>query len=1081
MHRICLVLLAICLQANDIRISEGMSNPQGSEYENEFIEIFNAGDHVMQINGWILSDGNGVDTISHLSGPIGVQADRYALIVDPGYDFLSGPYPGVLNDSLSIYTISTDASFGSGGLSNAGESVIIRSPDSTISSVMSWSSSTTNGYSWERVSVATVDSLSSWEQSLDINGTPGYRNSVTPPLINLSLLGIEIEPGVVDELVNIIITLKNEGEHEIPNFSISIYRDEDQNGEKGAGEWETSIQENSVLSSQEVMEFHISLFPLVPGVHQLEVRVFTENDEVSVDDSLRFEVMGSYPTNIISITEVMYSPFSDQQGEWVEIQNRSGEAVSLQGWTFSDANQTRHLIADSLLYMDSFEYLTLCASSNITNYFGLELDQVLELSSWPALNSSSDSVRLFDATGHRVASIYYRGSWGESATTLERRHPDSHPHEEINWAASAHTDGGTPSRMNTRHLLPVDIQIDQIVVETSSTIGPAQAQVCVGFQNLGIDTLYLLELESDADIYWSGALPSYELDSLIFTSSMLWPGYNEIPIRIIHDDEILADTSVQVVLGFQPDQIAINEIHYLPHEDQVEFLEFINTSSNEIDLKGWSYMDRSGAEGEVMSSFLIQPDSLFLWTGDANRLGDWAPSSASISELSSWPSLNNSSDSIIVRDPLGHRMLAIDYLTPANSEIGKSLERLALWKAQELESSWSICHDPIGITPGRQNSVLIPPQNLAVQDLVLLDSILWKNTVFSIKLPVANAGISQAVGAQLNIRLHHNDTQIEDWTEILPPIEAGDTLISEIDLISESSGWIIIEAEVQYNGDELYDDNIIVQRVYISGDASPLVINEIMPLPVIDQNEWIEIYNRSAETVNMLGWFIADNSGSAISISDTSIRLERNSYLVIGNDLGLAPNLHGGDYLGIPHFPTLNNSDESLTLSDPQRISMDEMSYSADAALVQGRSLERIRPQVSGQDTRNWSVCIDGFGSTPGVENSLYLDVLTSELFVELEPNPFSPNGDGHADQVVIQYELPFEHGLMSVMVFDMAGRKIAEPVQINPVSHRGHVFWDGEANYGGKAVTGLYIMKLLFDDQAGKVWSDLQKVYLIR
>ena len=233
--------------------------------------------------------------------------------------------------------------------------------------------------------------------------------------------------------------------------------------------------------------------------------------------------------------------------------------------------------------------------------------------------------------------------------------------------------------------------------------------------------------------------------------------------------------------------------------------------------------------------------------------------------------------------------------------------------------------------------------------------------------------------------------------------------------------------------------------------------------------------------MNMLGWFIADNSGSAISISDTSIRLERNSYLVIGNDLGLAPNLHGGDYLGIPHFPTLNNSDESLTLSDPQRISMDEMSYSADAALVQGRSLERIRPQVSGQDTRNWSVCIDGFGSTPGVENSLYLDVLTSELFVELEPNPFSPNGDGHADQVVIQYELPFEHGLMSVMVFDMAGRKIAEPVQINPVSHRGHVFWDGEANYGGKAVTGLYIMKLLFDDQAGKVWSDLQKVYLIR
>ena len=87
MHKTGLVLLAICIQASDIRISEVMSNPQGSEYENEFIEIFNATDGVMQINGWILSDGNGEDSISHLSGPIGIQPAHYALIMDPGYNY----------------------------------------------------------------------------------------------------------------------------------------------------------------------------------------------------------------------------------------------------------------------------------------------------------------------------------------------------------------------------------------------------------------------------------------------------------------------------------------------------------------------------------------------------------------------------------------------------------------------------------------------------------------------------------------------------------------------------------------------------------------------------------------------------------------------------------------------------------------------------------------------------------------------------------------------------------------------------------------------------------------------------------
>ncbi|MCF7826417.1 MAG: lamin tail domain-containing protein, partial [Candidatus Marinimicrobia bacterium] len=218
MHKIGLVLLAISLQASGIRISEVMSNPQGSEYENEFIELFNATEYVMQINGWILSDGSGVDTVSHLSGPVEIQPAHYALIVDPGYNFISGPYSEILNDSLPIYTISTDESFGSGGLSNAGESVILLSPDSTISSEMSWFSSTSNGFSWERVSVTSADSLAIWQQSLEINGTPGYRNSVAPPLINLSILGMVMESMVLDETVDVTLQIRNGGEHPVQDF-----------------------------------------------------------------------------------------------------------------------------------------------------------------------------------------------------------------------------------------------------------------------------------------------------------------------------------------------------------------------------------------------------------------------------------------------------------------------------------------------------------------------------------------------------------------------------------------------------------------------------------------------------------------------------------------------------------------------------------------------------------------------------------------------------------------------------------------------------------------------------------------------
>ncbi|MCF7827210.1 MAG: lamin tail domain-containing protein, partial [Candidatus Marinimicrobia bacterium] len=909
----------------------------------------------------------------------------------------------------------------------------------------------------------------------------GYRNSVAPPLINLSILGMVMESMVLDETVDVTLQIRNGGEHPVQDFFISIYRDEDQNGERNQGEWSILFPFDSELLAQEEIAIPLSLFSLVPGVHHVEASIFAQGDELPEDDTLRFEVVGSYPRNSISITEVMYSPAAEQQGEWVEIQNRSEGPISLQGWTFSDANQTRHPISDSLLILDSFEYLTLCASSNISNYFGLLPHQIHELRSWPALNSSSDSVRLFDANGQEVTSIFYRGSWGKSATSLERRHPDCYPLAEINWAASTQVDGGTPSRMNTRHLLPVEIDIDEIRVATPSMIGPTQAEILVRFRNLGIDTLYSWELDSDADIHWYGALSSFQVDSLTYSSPILWPGYTQIPILILHDGEILADTSVQVILGYPSGQIALNEIHYNPSEDQIEFLEFVNTASTTIDLRGWKYRDRSGAEGQVMTSCFIQPDSLFLWTTDAHQLADWSPSFAQISELSNWPSLNNSSDSIIILDALGQRMLAHGYTSSSNDEIGKSLERRALWKPQVQNSNWSLCEDPQGITPGRKNSVLMPPHNLAIQELRILDSIRVMEEPFFVRTTMVNAGADQIKDARLLLKLFKNGTLLNDRSEALPSVEADDTLDWDVELFSASSGWISIEAEVQLAEDENPDDNRIDERIYISETSSHLIINEVMPLPLIDQNEWVELYNRSSDTVDLLGWFLADNSGSLVSISDTSLFLDGHSYLVVGNDQLPSPVVKTGVYQGVPHFPTLNNTEERITLFDPQGLLMDEMSYGSSTELVSGRSLERIRPQVAGQNPGNWSICIDISGSTPGAENSIYLDALASQLAIDLNPNPFSPNGDGMADQLLIQYELPFERGLMSMMVFDMAGRKIAEPIQIKPVSHRGQIWWDGETKVGGKAVTGLYIMKLLFDDQSGKVWSAMKKVYVIQ
>ena len=1080
MHKISLVLLAICLQANDIRISEVMSNPQGSEYENEFIEVYNSSDHVTHINGWLLSDGTGVDSIFHFYGPTEIQAGAYAVILDPGYNYVSGPYAGILPDSIPIYSISTDASFGSGGLANSSESVMIWSPDSLHFSQMSWSSASENGYSWERVSLDVADSLAIWRQSLVENGSPGFRNSVQQAEINLSLSSAIVTYSELGEPIELLLSLDNTGSDEISNFSISIYHDQNQDGIQEPGEWELSVEPNLTLLSEQSIDYPITLFSLEPGVHYGLARLILNGDQINEDDSLWFEAKGAYPKDALSLTEIMFSPTMEQGGEWIELKNVSSESISLQGWTFSDANQTRHSITDQLFLLKPDCLLTLCADQDAIEYFELAYEEVLLLDSWPTLNASSDSIRLFDATGHAVSSGFYRGSWGAAGVSLERRHPLLKPMDETNWAICLKPEGGTPSRSNSQQLRAVDLELVSIESIQQPAVGPAQLNFVVRFVNQGLDSLFLLELESDADIEWRGALASFQTDSLVFSSPMMWPGYSVLPIRLLHDGQLLADTLVQVVLGFPPNSIALNEIHYLPGEDQVEFLEFINTGAETLNPRGWMFMDRSGVFGSIEDNAEIEPGAFFLMCQNAAILADWVTENTVILEPHPWPTLNNSSDSIFIQDPFGNLHIIHGYDATHGSEPGKSLERLALWKPENLAESWDLCQDPLGSTPGRQNSVTLPPRNLALDNVEISNSIVWIDEPFSLDIIIINTGVDMVEGTRLSIQTYQGSVQLSEQQLELMPIYAQDTLVLGVELVIQTAGWVDIRAEI-VTSDDLFADNWINRRLFVSIQTTPLIINEIYPLPQHEQSEWVEIYNRGAIDRDIQGWSIADNTGTAVIISDTSLVLAPGSYLVLSSPAESLSWFGNIPLQMIPGFPMLNNSRDAVVLFDPNGIQMDGLYYDEFTGLVEGRSLERIRPDAPGSELGNWGVCVDLAASTPGLKNSLYLTTLAADLEIHLEPNPFTPDGDGERDELMIQYDLPIEHGVMSITIFDMAGRRIAEPIQVMPVSHKGHVVWDGAADYGGIAVTGLYVMQLLVDDQAGRVWKDLQKVYLIR
>ena len=129
-----------------------------------------------------------------------------------------------------------------------------------------------------------------------------------------------------------------------------------------------------------------------------------------------------------------------------------------------------------------------------------------------------------------------------------------------------------------------------------------------------------------------------------------------------------------------------------------------------------------------------------------------------------------------------------------------------------------------------------------------------------------------------------------------------------------------------------------------------------------------------------------------------------------------------------------------------------------------------------------WGVAVNAEAMTPGIENSLHFDELPQTGAIAFEANPFSPNGDGVDDELLIKYKLPYEQGIIKLQIFDMAGRIIATPYWNVHFPQEGLLKWNGKRNDGSNARIGIYIVKFTAKDPAsGKVWEKVKTVVLAK
>lgn len=397
---------------------------------------------------------------------------------------------------------------------------------------------------------------------------------------------------------------------------------------------------------------------------------------------------------------------------------------------------------------------------------------------------------------------------------------------------------------------------------------------------------------------------------------------------------------------------------------EVEFVEIHNRSNKIFNLTNWKLGDASG-DGTVLNGWLLPGEYKILCatsslTNYPNGIG-----------VTSFPSLNNSGDDIILRSDAG---LQIDKLTyssawyqdEAKNDGGYTLERINTNSICSSSNNWIASNDPSGGTPGLLNSVNNTTPD--TQAPVISQTLVTDPTIVQLFFSEAMDSTSLAQTA-----ITVNPTLTELSRTIIGAYPTSMELAFQETFLLSQTYTITLSSMADCSmNTTVGTGQFTLPDVPAPGDV---IINEFIcdqsPVVGLPEVEFVEIYNRSNKVFYMQGWKLGDSS---------SFGTINNAYLMPGEYKILAASSSLIDYpsaVGVSSFPSLNNSGDKIRLQDDLGVMLDEIEYTSawyhdDTRNSGGYSIERKNPTIPCSGIDNWSASLDQNGGTPGTINSIY-------------------------------------------------------------------------------------------------------------
>lgn len=316
-------------------------------------------------------------------------------------------------------------------------------------------------------------------------------------------------------------------------------------------------------------------------------------------------------------------------------------------------------------------------------------------------------------------------------------------------------------------------------------------------------------------------------------------------------------------------------------------------------------------------------------------------------------------------------------------------------------------------------------------------------------------GFSNSAHTQIG----RTSVELEFSVNFLP----GITYTLEINGLTDLSGNTLLENRRMFG---------LPERI----EFGDLLFNEIMFNNHENSAQYIELVNTSDKVLDISGFVLATRRAdgtltSGVRIPPNTLILP-NNFVAFSSDVRLIRAHHNApseaNIVETASWTNLNNESATLVLTDEPGNIFDELTYNRrwHHPLIRnprGVALERISPFLPTQNPDSWhSASSETNFGTPGYRNSQFREIHSSapeERFVWVDPEAFSPDGDGFNDVCFIRYKTDEAGYVANVAILNASGVRVRQIASNELLATEGFFIWDGTTDRGQNANVGIYVL----------------------